>query len=173
VREPTHSYNFLRRDNAGSGRTSETEPNRDFDGAIEAREDWPELQNRHRGHDDAASGRTDIGNNDVAAEQPAGPLRLNANARPPRNTGSPDGRHERVVEEVQKRLDASPDAMRTRRETVEHPFGTIKARMGATHFLITRLPSVASEMALHVLAYNLTRVLNIMGVRPLVAAIQG
>jgi hypothetical protein len=51
--------------------------------------------------------------------------------------------------------------MRTRRETVEHPFGTIKARMGATHFLMKRLPNVAAEMALHVLAYNLTRVMNI------------
>jgi transposase len=81
--------------------------------------------------------------------------------------------HEHVVEEVQRRLDANPNAMRTRRETVEHPFGTIKARMGATHFLMKRLTNVASEMALHVLAYNLTRVLNIMGVRPLVAAIQG
>lgn len=80
--------------------------------------------------------------------------------------------HEHVVEEVQRRLDANPDAMRTRRETVEHPFGTIKARMGATHFLMKRLPNVAGEMALHVLAYNLTRVLNIMGVRPLMAAIQ-
>ncbi len=46
--------------------------------------------------------------------------------------------------------------MRQRRETVEHPFGTIKARMGATHFLMKTLPRVASEMALHVLAYNLT-----------------
>jgi hypothetical protein len=49
--------------------------------------------------------------------------------------------------------------MRQRRETVEHPFGTIKARMGATHFLMMTLPRVASEMALHVLAYNLTRVI--------------
>ena len=60
--------------------------------------------------------------------------------------------------------------MRQRRETVEHPFGTIKARMGATHFLMKTLPRVASEMALHVLAYNLTRVMNIMGIRPLMAA---
>jgi len=50
------------------------------------------------------------------------------------------------------------------------PFGTIKARMGATHFLMKTLPRVASEMALHVLAYNLTRVINIMGARPLMAA---
>ena len=80
--------------------------------------------------------------------------------------------HERVVEEVQRRLDANPDAMRTRRETVEHPFGTIKARMGATHFLMKRLPNVAGEMALPVLAYNLTRVMTILGVRPLLAAIR-
>jgi hypothetical protein len=62
--------------------------------------------------------------------------------------------------------------MRQRRETVEHPFGTMKARMGATHFLMKRLPKVATEMALHVLAYNLTRVLNIVGVRPLIAAMK-
>jgi Transposase DDE domain len=53
--------------------------------------------------------------------------------------------------------------MRQRRETVEHPFGTIKARIGATHFLMKTLPRVATEMALHVLAYNLTSVINIMG----------
>ena len=79
--------------------------------------------------------------------------------------------HEHVIEAVQKRLDENPQAMRMRRETVEHPFGTIKARMGATHFLMKTLPRVASEMALHVLAYNLTRVMNIMGVQPLLAAI--
>ena len=75
-----------------------------------------------------------------------------------------------MVEQVQRRLDTNPDAMRMRRETVEHPFGTIKARMGATHFLMKRLPKVATEMALSVLAYNLTRVLNIIGVKPLIAA---
>jgi hypothetical protein len=57
-------------------------------------------------------------------------------------------------------------------EVVEHPFGTIKLRMGATHFLMKRLPKVASAIALHVLAYNLTRLLNILGVRPLMAAFQ-
>ena len=77
-----------------------------------------------------------------------------------------------MLEAVQRRLDESPGAMRQRRETVEHPFGTIKMRMGATHFLMRRLPKVASEMALHVLAYNLTRVLNILGVRPLMAALR-
>ena len=61
--------------------------------------------------------------------------------------------------------------MRTRRETVEHPFGTLKMRMGATHSLMKTLPKVATEMALHVLAYNLTRVLNIVGVKPIMAAV--
>jgi hypothetical protein len=57
-------------------------------------------------------------------------------------------------------------------DTVEHPFGTLKMRMGATHFLMKRLPKGATEMALHVLAYNLTRVMNIMGIQPLMAAIR-
>jgi len=78
--------------------------------------------------------------------------------------------HEDVVEAVQRRLDKNPQAMRQRRETVEHPFGTLKMRMGATHFLTKRLPKVATEMALHVLAYNLTRVMNIMGIQTLIAA---
>ena len=80
--------------------------------------------------------------------------------------------HEQVLDAVQQRLDANPNAMRQRRETVEHPFGTIKARMGATHFLTKTLPKVAAEMALHVLAYNLTRVMNIVGIKPLIAAIR-
>ena len=80
--------------------------------------------------------------------------------------------YEPVVEAVQKRLDDNPQAMRQRRETVEHPFGTIKARMGATHFLTKTLPRVATEMALHVLAYNLTRVINILGTGPLMAAMR-
>src|SRR5262244_1823177 len=75
--------------------------------------------------------------------------------------------HEYVLEAVQHRLDANPQAMRVRRETAEHPFGTLKMRMGATHFLMKRMPKVATEMALHVLAYNLTRVMNIIGVKPL------
>ena len=68
--------------------------------------------------------------------------------------------------------------MRTRKpcanalETVEHPFGTIKARMGATHFLMKRLKNVRSEMALSVLAYNLTRVMNILAIAPLLKAMR-
>jgi transposase len=80
--------------------------------------------------------------------------------------------HEHILEAVQRRLDEHPEKMRQRREMVEHPFGTIKARMGATHFLMKTLPRVAAEMALHVLAYNLTRVMNMMGVQPLLAAIR-
>ena len=76
-----------------------------------------------------------------------------------------------MLEAVQQGLDQDPLAMRRRRETVEHPFGTIKARMGATHFLMKTLPRVAAEMALHVLAYNLTRAINITGPDRLIAAI--
>ena len=79
--------------------------------------------------------------------------------------------HEHVLEDVQRRLDENPLAMRVRRETVEHPFGTIKARMGATHFLMKRLHNVKTEMSLAVLAYNLTRVMNIVGNGKLIAAI--
>ena len=81
--------------------------------------------------------------------------------------------HEDVLEAVQKRLDENPQAMRTRRETAEHPFGTMKMRVGATHFLMKTLPKVATEMALCVLTYNLTRVLNIVGVPALLEAIEG
>jgi Transposase DDE domain/Transposase domain (DUF772) len=80
--------------------------------------------------------------------------------------------HEQLLEAVQRRLDEHPEKMRQRRETVEHPFGTIKARMGATHFLMRTLPRVATEMALHVLAYNLTRVINIMGPGRLIAVMR-
>ena len=80
--------------------------------------------------------------------------------------------HEHVLEAVQRRLGEHPEKMRQRRETVEHPFGTMKARMGATHFLMKALPKVAAEMALHVLAYNMTRVMSIMGVRTLLEALR-
>ena len=80
--------------------------------------------------------------------------------------------HEHVVEAVQRRLDAHPEKMRQRRETAEHPFGTIKARMGATHFLMKTLKRVSTEMALHVLAYNLTRATNILGTGALIDAMR-
>jgi transposase len=78
--------------------------------------------------------------------------------------------HEDVLEAVQQRLDEHPEKMRQRRETVEHPFGTIKSWMGATHFQMKRLKKVGTEMALHVLAYNLKRVMNILGVGALIEA---
>jgi hypothetical protein len=80
--------------------------------------------------------------------------------------------NEHVLEAAQERLDRSPDAMRTRREVVEHPFGIIKMRMGATHFLMKTLPKVATEMALAVLGYNLTRVINIVGVARMMEAVR-
>ena len=78
--------------------------------------------------------------------------------------------HEDILEAVQQRLDEHPEKMRQRRETVEHPFGTIKSWMGSTHFQMKTLKRVGTEMALHVLAYNLKRVMNILGIRPLIAA---
>jgi hypothetical protein len=74
---------------------------------------------------------------------------------------------------VKKRLEENPHAMRTRRDTAEHPFGTMKMRMGAIHFLVKTLPKVATEMASCVLSYNLMRVLNIAGVRASLGVIKG
>ena len=84
----------------------------------------------------------------------------------------PRWEHEHVLEDVQYRLDEHPEKMRQRRETVEHPFGTIKSWMGYTHFQMKTLKRVGTEMALHVLAYNLKRVMNIIGIRPLIAAMK-
>ena len=80
--------------------------------------------------------------------------------------------HESVIDAMQQRLDQAPDAMRIRRQTVEHPFGTIKAWMGATHFLTRGLKRVSTEMSLHVLAYNLKRMISSLGVRPLLEVIR-
>jgi hypothetical protein len=80
--------------------------------------------------------------------------------------------HEHVLETVQRRLDHNPDAMGVRRQTAEHPFGTIKCWMGATHFLTKKLPKVATEMALNVLAYNMKRVMMIVGVGELLEAMR-
>jgi transposase len=80
--------------------------------------------------------------------------------------------HEYVLEAVQQRLDKHPEKMRQRRETVEHTFGTIKSWMGSTHFKMKTLKRVATEMALHVLAYNLKRVMNILGINPLIEAMR-
>ena len=80
--------------------------------------------------------------------------------------------HEAVLDAVQRRMDTSPGTMRVRRRTVEHVFGTIKGWMGAMHFQMRRLKNVATEMSLHVLAYNLKRVIAILGTGPLINALQ-
>jgi hypothetical protein len=79
---------------------------------------------------------------------------------------------EDVLDRMQVRLDRMPDAMKVRRQTVEHPFGTLKSWMGSAHFLTKRLQKVRTEISLHVLAYNLKRMIRIFGVRPLMAAIR-
>ncbi len=71
--------------------------------------------------------------------------------------------HEAVIDAMQERLSKAPEQMRLRRQTVDHPFGTLKAWMGATHFLTKTLDRVSTEMGLHVLAYNFERLLRIMG----------
>jgi transposase len=80
--------------------------------------------------------------------------------------------HEEVLEAMQTRLDNAPESMRIRRQTVEHPFGTLKAWMGATHFLTRQLKNVSTEMSLHVLAYNMKRVMAIMGTAAMMEAIR-
>jgi transposase len=80
--------------------------------------------------------------------------------------------HEHVLEAMQARLDQMPQASRIRRQTVEHTFGTLKAWMGATHFLMKRLPKVSTEMSLQVLAYNLKRAMQILGIVPLMQAMR-
>ncbi len=80
--------------------------------------------------------------------------------------------HEALLEAMQERLECDPEIMRVRRQTVEHPYGTLKTWMGSTHFLTRTLNRVSTEMSLHVLAYNLKRVMNILGVKPLIQAMQ-
>ncbi len=80
--------------------------------------------------------------------------------------------HEDVLEAMQTRLDEAPDSMRIRRQTVEHPFGTLKLWMGSAHFLTKTLDRVSTEMGLHVLAYNLKRVMKILGSRALIEAMR-
>jgi transposase len=80
--------------------------------------------------------------------------------------------HEDVLDAMQTRLDLAPDSMRIRRQTVEHPYGTIKLWMGSAHFLMRTLTHVSTEMSLHVLAYNLKRVIKILGIKDLLEAIR-
>lgn len=81
--------------------------------------------------------------------------------------------HEDVLERMQQRLDRTPETSKLRRQTVEHTFGTLKAWMGATHFMTKTLPRVSTEMSLHVLAYNLKRTMQIFGAKPLMKAMTG
>ena len=81
--------------------------------------------------------------------------------------------HEDVLERMQQRLERTPEASKLRRQSVEHVFGTLKAWMGATHFLTKTLPRVSTEMSLHVLAYNLKRMMQILGAKPLMKAMTG
>lgn len=78
--------------------------------------------------------------------------------------------HEGILDAMQNRLDNNPDIMRIRSQTVEHTFGTLKAWMGGTHFLTKTLKHVSTEMSLHVLAYNLRRVMNIIDTPALIEA---
>jgi transposase len=80
--------------------------------------------------------------------------------------------HQDVLDEMQARLEQTPDAMRIRRSTVEHPYATIKAWMGATHFLTKSMERVKAEMSLHVLAYNFRRLMAILGTEKMLAAIR-
>lgn len=79
--------------------------------------------------------------------------------------------HEHLVDEMRDRLSRDPNLMGLRRSTAEHPFGTIKTWMGATHFRMRTLRNVRTEMAFHVLAYNIKRMIAVVGVSGLLAAI--
>jgi hypothetical protein len=80
--------------------------------------------------------------------------------------------HEAVLDAMEERLRARPGAMQVRQSTGEHAFGTLKGWMGVTHFLTRRLKTTAAEMSLHRLAYNLKRVISVLGVQPLLAGIR-
>jgi hypothetical protein len=80
--------------------------------------------------------------------------------------------HEDILDAMQTCLDQTPDVVRTRGQTVEHPFGTMKAWIVATHFLTRTLPKVSTEMSLHVLAHNFKRMLSILGSQTLMVAMR-
>ena len=80
--------------------------------------------------------------------------------------------HEAILDQLESRMEQNPAMMKVRRSTVEHPFGTIKSWMGSTHFQMKTIQKVGAEMSLHVLAYNMKRVINILGATSLIKAIQ-
>lgn len=77
-----------------------------------------------------------------------------------------------MIDRMQHRLDRKPDAMTLRRSTIEHVFGTLKHWMGSTHFLMKTMAHVGTEMSLHVLAYNLKRVMSVLGIARTMKAMQ-
>ncbi|MFT7548355.1 MAG: transposase [Candidatus Azotimanducaceae bacterium] len=79
--------------------------------------------------------------------------------------------HESIIDDLSERMLENPEMMKVRKQTIEHPFGTIKQWMGATHFQMRRLKNVKTEMSLHILAYNIKRVINILGIKALMAEI--
>ena len=81
-------------------------------------------------------------------------------------------KHEAALEKAEAELQKHPSSMRQRKALVEHPFGTLKYAMGATHFLTKRLPSVKAEMSLHILAYNMKRAINVLGAEKIIKALQ-
>ncbi|MCP3851107.1 MAG: IS1182 family transposase [Gammaproteobacteria bacterium] len=78
--------------------------------------------------------------------------------------------HQDSIDQMNELMEANPESMLIRKQTVEHPYGTIKCWMGATHFLTKRFKNVSTEMSLHVLAYNLKRMMSIFGPQELIAA---
>ena len=95
---------------------------------------------------------------------------LKPQCTPSKNRRVRRSEHEAVLEQMQNPLNQAPDMMRVRKRTVEHPFGTLKQWMGSTHFLTRKLVGVSAEMSLNVLAYNMKRVLKIIGTEGLMTA---
>ena len=105
-----------------------------------------------------------------SSDCPKCPIKAQCTKSPYRRIGRWE--HEHVLEAMQRRLDRTPEASRLRRQTVEHPFGTLKAWMGSTHFLTKTLPRVSTEMSLHVLAYNFKRLMRILGAQQVIRAVR-
>jgi transposase len=80
--------------------------------------------------------------------------------------------HEEIPDIVDARIGEEPEPMAARRNIVEHPFGTLKLWMGYTHFQMRTLDRFSTEMSLHVLSYNLKRVINLLGIKPLIQVLQ-
>ncbi len=98
--------------------------------------------------------------------------RLKAQCTPAKDRRIQRWEHEHALETAEADLKKNPDAMRLRKQIVEHPFGTIKHWMGSTHFLMKGLPKVQTEMSLHVLAYNMRRAINVVGVEAILAKLE-